>query len=315
MQFSTQMTISTAFALLACGAAHPATIAPAQRDALNACVVRAAEALRFNGSVYLGQPGDAVVSRNFGAADAEGKVPVTDQTRFNIASAGKMFTAVGIGMLAERGEVDWDTSIGRYLPGLDAQLTAITIRELPAPSGLGDYLTPDNLRRSTKRRLRRTCCRSWSRYRQRLRLIEHGLLGIRHVVLGAIIEKLTGWHISILFSGIATPLGMADTRAILGAAEPMTRLSPTASCRPAALSPMHPQASPPAACSAQRPTWQFSPRRWRLTDCEGGNPRGAVPAAPSPAGARGSQWRRARCERRDLVLPGERMAADCAGKR
>src|SRR5262245_30419564 len=108
MQFSIQMTISTALALLTCGAAHAVTIAPAQRDALNACVVRAAEALHFNGSVYLGQPGDAVVLRNFGAADAQGKVPVSDQTRFNIASAGKMFTAVGVGMLVERGELDWD---------------------------------------------------------------------------------------------------------------------------------------------------------------------------------------------------------------
>ena len=247
MQLSTQITISTALALLACGAAHPASIAPAQRDALNACVVRTAEALHFNGSVYLGRPGDAVVSRNFGTADAEGKVPVTDQTRFNIASAGKMFTAVGIGMLAERGKVDWDTSIGRYLPGLDAQFTAITIRELlQHRSGLGDYLTPDHLRTIDEA----------ATATELLPLVfavppafapgsSMAYSNSGYVVLGAIIEKLTGLsYTDFVQREITTPLGMADTRAIpVGAAEPMTHLSPDGVLqdhpRPSPMQPKH----------------------------------------------------------------------------
>jgi len=230
MRFSLLMTISIAVTLLAGGAAHAATVAPAQRDALNACVVRAAGALHFSGSVYLAQPGDLVVSRNFGTADAEGKVPVTDQTRFNIASAGKMFTAVGIGMLAERGEVDWDASIERYLTGLDARFTAITIRELVQHrSGLGDYLTPDNLPAIDKA----------ATATDLLPLVfavppafapGSGMAysNSGYVVLGAIIEKLTGLsYADFVQREIATPLGMADTSATaLGAAEPMTRLSP-----------------------------------------------------------------------------------------
>jgi CubicO group peptidase (beta-lactamase class C family) len=246
MQFSTRMAIR-ALALLACGAAHPATIAPAQREALNACVVRAAEALHFNGSVYLGQRGDAFVSRNFGTADAEGKVSVSDRTRFNIASAGKIFTAVGIGMLAERGGVDWDASIGRYLPDLDGRFTAITIRELVQhTSGLGDYLTPDNLRAideaATATDLLPLALAVPPEFAPGSSM---AYSNSGYVVLGAIIEKLTGLSYGdFVQREIAAPLGMADTRATaVGAAEPMTRLAPDGALqdrpRPSPMQPRH----------------------------------------------------------------------------
>jgi CubicO group peptidase (beta-lactamase class C family) len=57
---------------------------------------KAAASLGFSGTVYA-RNGDLTAERSFGTSDADGKVPNTTRTRFNIGSVNKMFVAVAIG--------------------------------------------------------------------------------------------------------------------------------------------------------------------------------------------------------------------------
>ena len=56
-----------------------------------------------------------LLSKPFGLADRERKIPNTVQTRFRIGSMNKMFTAVTILQLVETGKVDLNAPLGTYL--------------------------------------------------------------------------------------------------------------------------------------------------------------------------------------------------------
>jgi len=57
-----------------------------------------------------------VWSRGFGERNREGGTPVTDQTLFAIGSTTKAFTAAGLGVLHDEGQLDWSTPVQEYLP-------------------------------------------------------------------------------------------------------------------------------------------------------------------------------------------------------
>ena len=60
---------------------------------------------------------DSVIwKRGFGYADNENRVPMTENTVVNIASATKTFTALAIMQLQERGLLDIDKPLNKYLP-------------------------------------------------------------------------------------------------------------------------------------------------------------------------------------------------------
>jgi len=99
---------------------------PAQGEQIAACMQSAATSLGFSGTVYA-RHADLVVERSFGASDAASEVPNSSRTRFNIGSVNKMFIAIAIGRLVDRGVLQFDGPIGRYLPGLKPQFADLTI--------------------------------------------------------------------------------------------------------------------------------------------------------------------------------------------
>ena len=219
-------TATLAAALLLGGGAANASPPPA--DVVASCMTRAAAVLGFNGSMYA-RLGDVTVEKFFGASDAAGQIPIVSRTQFNIASAGKMFTAVAIGLLVDRGAVQFDAPISRYLPDLEAA-GAITVAQLlNHTSGLGDYFNPAN----------RAAIDAAATATHLLPLA----LGGAHeftpgskraysnsgfVVLGAIIEKVSGLtYAQFVQKEILTPLGMFNTRLdAKQGAQAMTRMSP-----------------------------------------------------------------------------------------
>lgn len=119
------------------GATAPATI----RD----CIAAEARKLDFSGVVLLAQPRDLAVYAQ-GALAAAGSPPITAETRFNLGSAGKMFTAVAVAQLIDAGKIALDDPIGRYVDGLTPEASTVTIRQLlNHSSGLGNYFAPENL--------------------------------------------------------------------------------------------------------------------------------------------------------------------------
>jgi CubicO group peptidase (beta-lactamase class C family) len=96
--------------------------------------------------------GDRVVTaRGYGSAG--GGRPVTPQTQFYIGSCTKSFTALAVMQLVERGQLELDAPVRRYLPWFrvadDTASARITVRHLlNQTSGLSEAGDPEPHRRS-----------------------------------------------------------------------------------------------------------------------------------------------------------------------
>jgi CubicO group peptidase (beta-lactamase class C family) len=77
----------------------------------------------------------------FGLADAENAVPATADTMYRLASVSKTMTATAAMQLAERGRLDLDAPIRRYVPGFPEKPWPITTRQLLGHlAGIRHYL-------------------------------------------------------------------------------------------------------------------------------------------------------------------------------
>jgi serine beta-lactamase-like protein LACTB, mitochondrial len=81
-------------------------------------------------SVAVGVDGDVVWAEGFGWADLEQRVPVTPLTRFRIGSVSKPLTSVAVGLLYERGKIDLDAPVQRYVPSFPKKPWPINTRQL-----------------------------------------------------------------------------------------------------------------------------------------------------------------------------------------
>lgn len=96
----------------------------------------------FSGALMLKRGDQILYQRAIGQADRVFGVANRIDTRFNVASLGKMFTATAILRLVEQGRIDLDAPILRYLPDYPARAIAeqITARQLLShSSGVGNY--------------------------------------------------------------------------------------------------------------------------------------------------------------------------------
>src|SRR5438105_4828033 len=60
-----------------------------------------------------------VWAKGFGFADPEKKTPAGPETVYRVGSVSKLFTDIGVMQLVERGEVDLDAPITKYLPDFE----------------------------------------------------------------------------------------------------------------------------------------------------------------------------------------------------
>ncbi len=81
-------------------------------------------------SVAVAVDGQVVWSEGFGFKNLAAKDPVTPTTRFRIGSISKSLTAVGLVQLVERGQLDLDAPVQKYLPAFPAKGAVITTRQL-----------------------------------------------------------------------------------------------------------------------------------------------------------------------------------------
>ena len=71
----------------------------------------------FAGVVYVARHGKPVYAKAFGMASKGWKTPNRLDTRFNLASITKMFTAVAVAQLVEQGKLSFEDPVGKVLPG------------------------------------------------------------------------------------------------------------------------------------------------------------------------------------------------------
>jgi len=69
----------------------------------------------FSGAVLLARDGDVLLKKACGPASRRYSIPNRIDTRFNLASLNKMFTAVAVAQLCEQGKMSYEDPIGQYL--------------------------------------------------------------------------------------------------------------------------------------------------------------------------------------------------------
>ena len=96
----------------------------------------------FSGTVLVAKDGQPIFEGAYGLASRAYQVPNRIDTKFNLGSMNKMFTAVAIAQLAEAGKLAYDDPIAKHLPAYPNQEVAkqVTIHHLLThTSGLPDF--------------------------------------------------------------------------------------------------------------------------------------------------------------------------------
>ncbi|MFP9118805.1 serine hydrolase [Flavobacterium sp. RNTU_13] len=95
---------------------------------------------QFNGNVLLAEKGNIIYQKSFGLRDEARKLPLDANSVFELASVSKQFTAMAVVLLQEKGKLQYDDKLGKYLPEL-AFYKDVTLRQLlNHTAGLPDYM-------------------------------------------------------------------------------------------------------------------------------------------------------------------------------
>jgi D-alanyl-D-alanine carboxypeptidase len=123
-----------------------ASAARPQPRSIQQCVAAEAEREGLSGSILVSQRDKILASVVRGRLAEDASPPIHANTRFNLGSASKMFTAVAIGQLIDQGRLRLDEPVGDVVSGLTKEASHVTIRQLlNHTSGLGDFFRPENM--------------------------------------------------------------------------------------------------------------------------------------------------------------------------
>ena len=81
-------------------------------------------------SVAVAVDGEIVWAEGFGWTDVDSRTPVTPLTRFRLGALSKPLTAVAAALLHDRGRLDLDAPVQRYVPAYPAKHWTVTVRQL-----------------------------------------------------------------------------------------------------------------------------------------------------------------------------------------
>lgn len=172
---------------------------------------------RFSGAVLVAKGGQPLYQKAFGLASKRYDVPNRIDTKFNIGSINKEFTATAIAQLQEKGKLNLDDPIATYLPEYPKEVAdKVTIRQLLRhESGMGHYW---NDAWDARKGHIRTVSELIETFKDEPLLFEPGsrqqYSNAGYVVLGAIIEQVSGQNYDdYLREHIFRPAEMNDTEA------------------------------------------------------------------------------------------------------
>jgi CubicO group peptidase (beta-lactamase class C family) len=114
------------------------------REKMQSLMTTLAEADVFSGTVLLARDGVPIFEGAYGTANKDFNVANNLETKFNLGSMNKMFTAVAIAQLAERGKLSFDDPLSKFLPEFPDKESAekIQIKHLLShTAGLGPYFS------------------------------------------------------------------------------------------------------------------------------------------------------------------------------
>jgi D-alanyl-D-alanine carboxypeptidase len=171
---------------------------------------------KLSGAVLIAKDGILVASKAAGIANKATGAPITLNTKFNLGSMNKMFTAVAIAQLAQAKRLSFDDLISKHLPDYPNKEVAgkVTIHHLLThTSGMGLYW---NEKFTAQREKLLTVAAHLPLFvddplsfapGEKFQYSNSG-----YMVLGAIIEKISGQdYYSYVQEHIYKPAGMSDT--------------------------------------------------------------------------------------------------------
>jgi CubicO group peptidase (beta-lactamase class C family) len=176
--------------------------------------------------------GKLIYAKGFGVARLGGNTPVTSRSLFHMASVTKTFVATAVMQLVEKGKIDLDSPLIRYLPYFrlnDERYRAITIRQmLSHTSGIPDTVNynwdkPEYDAGALERTVRGLADR---------KLVfapgeKFAYSNTGYEILGDVIAKVSGASFEdYVQHNILTPLGMKDSTLLVREANPQLLTSP-----------------------------------------------------------------------------------------
>jgi CubicO group peptidase (beta-lactamase class C family) len=164
---------------------------------IGALIEQQAAADNFSGVVMIAKNGAPLFTRAVGLADKTKNLPNRADTKFNLGSINKVFTQIAIWQLIEAGKLTLEDKLGRHLPAYpNAQAREkVTIAHLlNMQSGIGDFFGPKF--DATPKSKIRTINDYLPLFADEALKFEPGTSRAYsnggYIVLGAIIEKVTG---------------------------------------------------------------------------------------------------------------------------
>jgi CubicO group peptidase (beta-lactamase class C family) len=199
------------------GAARPAKLAlPALIEAVDARAASRAAKDQFSGAILVAQGGRVLFQKAYGLADRARAKPNRLDTQFRFGSMGKMFTAVAIMQLVERGRLDLEAPIGRYLadyPNRDIATKVTVANLLSHTGGTGNIFGPEFDRGKASLRSTKDYVDLYgSRAPEFAPGSRQSYSNYGFILLGRIVERVSGLsYDDYIQRNIFKPVGMAST--------------------------------------------------------------------------------------------------------
>jgi CubicO group peptidase (beta-lactamase class C family) len=183
---------------------------------LNTYLDQASASDAFSGAVLVAKNGQPIFKKAYGLANKANNTPNNVDTKFDLGSMNKMFTAIAIAQLVERGKLSFTDTVGKLLPDYSNKQVAekVTIHQLLThTSGMGSYF---NRKFQANQNNLRTVADYLPLFADEPLAFEPGskwqYSNSGFVVLGLIIEKLSGQsYFNYVKEHIFKPAGMVNS--------------------------------------------------------------------------------------------------------
>jgi len=189
-----------------------------QRNTLNALYEEYVEEGSPGLAVGIVKNGETLYEGYFGYAELEHRIAINANTRFNIASNAKQYTALCILKLAQEGKLDLEKDFRNYLPELYPDIEdKITLNQLLShTSGIRDVYDLWALQGKTWWQLFINNDDALALLKEQSSLnfptgTEYLYSNSNYILLTAIIEKVTGTDFDLFATELFTAMGMGQT--------------------------------------------------------------------------------------------------------
>lgn len=200
----------------ALASAKPASFSAPDLERIKSFLADQARLGKFSGAALIAKDGKPILRETAGLASKRFRAPNRIDTKFNLGSLNKSFTAVAVLQLVQAGKIGIDDPIGKHLDVFPKDVgEKVKVRHLlTMGSGWGDYWQhPYYLQHKDE-------LRSVSQYMEFIKTMpldfepgtktQHSNTGFE--VAGALIEKVSGMdYYAYIRENIYQPAGMADT--------------------------------------------------------------------------------------------------------